>query len=830
MGGQMAILTGLYLMCSVVYIFMGISTLLKDSKSKINKIFFIMGLTLYFWAIMLALLINSPNADTAAFYERMTTFCWSFLYYEFLYYCIYLTKKENTFKKLWQQLLLFLPAGITFCLYFFQPYTASDFTRTAYGWSILATQNRGLIWYCFFDTYYMLYVLAGLVLIYHWGKKSKFKRELKQSRIIVSSMVITALIGTITDVILPQFKIQLMPQITIISILISIGGIWYSISKYRLMGFTSESIIIDVLKIMDEGLIILNENGCIISVNNGALELLGYEEIEIKHKFASLVFSNIEDISKLNMCNSNSFEIDIKSKNNEKIPVLISSSVLLDNCGDKLGTVLIFNNIFEIKQIQNKLKDTNDNLEKRVQQRTCELSNVNKQLGKKINEGIAKEEKIIKLAYNYHLTGLPNRRSFYDKLNQAILDAVINKNSFVILFLDLDGFKTINDTMGHAQGDELLKKVAQRLTNIVSKSDVIARVGGDEFLILLYNPCSEQYIKKSCENIINTINEPFQFSNNEIYITTSIGVSIYPEDGSQVEDLVKNADIAMYKAKENGKGKYVLCNCLIKDNLDEVMKLTNDLYRALENNELELYYQPQVNTISGRIVGLEALLRWNHRSLGLLSPIVFIPIAEKTGLIVKIGEWVLKEACKQIKDWQDSYIPNLSIAVNLSVNQIQSHKIVNQVSRILDETGLNPQNLELEITENILMKDLNYIVDTLKKLKTLNVRIAIDDFGTDYSSLSYLKQLPLDRIKIPKCFIDGIGKNIADESIISSIIVLGKKLSLDLIAEGVETVGQLQFLKTQMCDEIQGFYYYKPMPVNEIEILFKSINTMDHDG
>ena len=830
MGGQMAILTGLYLMCSVIYIFMGISTLLKDPKSKVNKIFFIMSITLYLWAIMLALLINSPDADTAAFYRRLITFCWSFLYYEFLYYCIYLTKNENIIDKLWMKILLLLPACITFCLYFFQPYTASDFAWTSYGWSILATQNRGLVWYCFFDAYYILYVLVGLLLIYHWGKKSKFKRELKQSRIIVSSMLITALIGTITDVILPQFKIQLMPQVTIIIFLIAIGGIWYSVSKYRLMGFTSESIFIDVLKIMDEGLIVLNEDGCIISANNGALELLGYEEIEIKHKFVSLVFSNTGDISKLNMCNSNSIEIDIKSKNNKKIPVLISSSVLLDNCGDKLGTVLIFNNIFEIKQIQNKLKDTNDNLEKRVQKRTCELSNVNKQLAKKIEEGIAKEEKIIKLAYNDHLTGLPNRRSFYDKLNQAILDAVINKNSFVILFLDLDGFKTINDTMGHAQGDELLKKVAQRLTNILSKSDVIARVGGDEFLILIYNQCGEQYIKKNCENIINTINEPFQFSKNEIYITTSIGVSIYPEDGTEVEDLVKNADIAMYKAKENGKGKYVLCNSLIKNNLDEVMKLTNDLYRALENNELELYYQPQVNTISGRIIGLEALLRWNHHSFGLLSPMIFIPIAEKTGLIVKIGEWALEVACKQIKVWQDLYIPSLSIAVNLSVNQIQSHKIVNQVSRILDETGLNPQNLELEITENILMKDLNYIVDILKKIRNLNVRIAIDDFGTDYSSLSYLKQLPLDRIKIPKCFIDGIGKNIADESIISSIIVLGKKLSLDLIAEGVETGCQLQFLKTQMCDEIQGFYYYKPMPANEIEILLKSINTMDHDG
>ena len=816
----MIILSGLYLICSCIYIYMGVSTFLKDPKGKVNKTFFIISITLYFWAVMLALMINSPDVGTAAIYERLTTFSWSFLYYEILYYCIFLTKSENMLRRTGQHLLLFLPAVITFCLYFFQPYTTSDFVRTNFGWAIIVPQNRGLIWDCFFDIYFTLYVVAGILLIYYWGKKSKFKRELKQSKIMVSSMIITSIIAIVIDVFLPHLKIR-MPQITIIAILIAIGGMWYSIIKYRLMGFTSESVIIDVLKRMDQGLIRLNEDGCIISANTGALELLGYEEIEIKDHYISLIFPDKEDISKINMGNNNSFEIDIKSKDNVKIPVLISSSVLLDNCGDKLGTVLIFHNIFEIKQIQNNLKVTNDNLEKRVQERTYELSTANIKLENQINEVLAKEEEIIRLAYNDYLTGLPNRRSFYDKLNQAIFEAVLNEKSFAILFLDLDGFKLINDTMGHAQGDELLKKVAQRLIHTLSKSDVIARVGGDEFLILLNNSPCEQYINKSCQDIINIINEPFQILKNEIYITTSIGVSIYPEDGAEVEDLVKNADIAMYKAKENGKGKFVLCNSLIKNNLEEVMKLTNDLYRALENNELELYYQPQVNTISGKIVGLEALLRWNHKSHGLISPNIFIPIAEKTGLIVTIGEWVLRSACKQIKAWQDAGIPKLSIGVNLSVNQLQSYEIVNQVSQVLIETGLNPKYLELEITENILMKDLNYIVDVLKELSNLKVRIAVDDFGTDYSSLSYLKQLPLDRIKIPKCFIDGIGKNIADESIISTIIFLGKKLRLDLIAEGVETGNQLQFLKAHMCDEIQGFYYYKPMQANEIEKLFK---------
>lgn len=485
---------------------------------------------------------------------------------------------------------------------------------------------------------------------------------------------------------------------------------------------------------------------------------------------------------------------------------------------------LINENISAMKKIQSDLRTAHNHLEKRVHERTQELIAVNNQLEDEIKERIAKEEEIYQLAFSDQLTGLPNRRLFNDRLEQAIVQAIRNEKSFEVLFLDLDDFKMINDTMGHAQGDGLLKKVAERLTKVLGKSDVIARVGGDEFLILINNELNKESIEKVCQNIINAIKEPFEFPTSEIFITTCIGVSIYPQDGENAETLVKNADIAMYVAKENGKGKLAFCNEQMKKNLDEVMLLTNDLYRALAANELELYYQPQVSTYSGGIVGLEALLRWNHPKLGLIGPADFIPIAEKTGLIVVIGEWVLRTACIQTTAWQDSGFPDLSIAVNLSVNQISSHKLVMQVSNILSETGLNPKNLELEITESIFMKDINEIVDTLRELKNLEIKIAIDDFGTDYSSLSYLKQLPIDRIKIAKTFIDGIDNNISDESIISAIIVLGKNLGLDLIAEGVETEQQHQFLKTRMCDEIQGFYFYRPMPAKEIERLLKSTN------
>jgi diguanylate cyclase (GGDEF)-like protein/PAS domain S-box-containing protein len=822
----MIVLVILYLTCSSVYIFMGMLTLFKDLKSKINRIFFTICMNLSFWAFINALMVASVDARSATFYRRLMTLSWASFYSEVLYCIIYLTRKESYLKKPWHHIMLFFPAVFSIYLYFFQPATANDIVRIPYGWAFLEPQNRGILWNYFFNVYYISYTVAGVFMILNWGKKSKFTREQKQSKIIACSFIITAIIGTITDIILPQFGITLVPPVAIIFFIIAVGGIGYSIIKYRLMSLNTESVVLDVLKIMNEGLIISNHERSIISVNRGALQLLGYEETEIIGGSVDLVFSSKQDISELDRYNS--CEIDMISKYNTKIPVLITSLGLQDKFKDKLGTVFIFQDISKIKQIQNKLTNAYDNLEKRVHERTYELNKVNLQLENEMRARIAKEEEIKKIAFSDYLTGLPNRRSFNNQLNEAILQAAQNKESLAIMFIDVDGFKMINDTMGHAQGDELLKKIAERLTNTLRKSDIFARVGGDEFLILLHSPTSKQYIEKICEDIINTVKDPFEVSKNDIYITTSIGVSIYPEDGEDVNTLVKNADIAMYKAKEYGKGRFAICNELMKNEVEEAMKLTNDLYRALELNELEVYYQPQVSTTTGRIVGLEDLLRWNHSKLGLIGPNDFIPIAEKTGLIVSIGEWVLRTACIQIKAWQDAGLPKISIAVNLSVNQIQSNKIVKLVSKILIETGLDPQNLELEITENILMKDINNIVNTLEELKNLNVRIALDDFGTEYSSLSYLKELPLDRIKIPKPFINGIDKNNRDEPIISAIIMLGKKFGLDLIAEGVETEVQFKFLKTHMCDEVQGFYFYKPMSTNEIEKLLKSIYTISN--
>ncbi len=432
----------------------------------------------------------------------------------------------------------------------------------------------------------------------------------------------------------------------------------------------------------------------------------------------------------------------------------------------------------------------------------------------------ASEEEIKQLAYHDHLTGLPNLRCFNEQLNHSINMANRTEKIFSIMFLDLDSFKMINDTMGHNIGDELLKQVARRLVNTLRKSDIVARIGGDEFIVMIENIKDENEIKIVADKILECFTHPFLLNNQEFFVTTSIGIAVYPTDGNDADKLMKNADIAMYRAKQRGKNQYVFCTPGMKTKASRTMKLTSDLYRALEKNEFELYYQPQVNCNTNEIVGLEALIRWNHPELGMVYPGEFISIAEQNGLIISIGEWVIQTACRQNKAWQDAGYAPIRIGVNISVQQLQNADIVNQVKDILRETDLDPQYLELEITENIAMSHKRYL-ETINALKDLGIKIAIDDFGTQYSSLNYLKQLSVDRIKIAMPFIQGISENPNDEAITKTIIILAKSMEMNVIAEGVETRVQLEFLSQENCDEIQGYYFFKPMPSNELENLLK---------
>lgn len=421
------------------------------------------------------------------------------------------------------------------------------------------------------------------------------------------------------------------------------------------------------------------------------------------------------------------------------------------------------------------------------------------------------------LAYYDPLTGIPNRALFYRRLEQAIELAKQTGKCLGVIFIDLDGFKEVNDTLGHDWGDQLLKRIGKRLTDCLGEADVVGRFGGDEFLIMVPQFGYRQELEEITAKVMSIFHRPMLVAEQELYISGSGGIAVYPQDGENVNTLIKNADLAMYAAKKSGKGQISYCSGGMKEAVQEKMTLTNSLHRALERQELFLDYQPQVCAMTHQITGFEALLRWEHPEQGLISPELFIPLAEQSGLIGNIGEWVLKTACAQNKAWQEQGYQPVRMGVNLSVEQFRSSNLERIIATCLEVTGLEPCYLELEITEGIAMKTSQYVIRQLHALKKLGVTISIDDFGTAFSSMSRLKDLPVDRIKIDKQFVWGISKNPRDEDLIAVMIHLARELGLTVTAEGVETTAQLAFLEAECCDEIQGFYFSRPISADAIQ-------------
>lgn len=432
------------------------------------------------------------------------------------------------------------------------------------------------------------------------------------------------------------------------------------------------------------------------------------------------------------------------------------------------------------------------------------------------------EQQISYQAYHDALTDLPNRNLFGDRLNQALAHAIRHGEGLAVLFLDLDHFKIINDTLGHSVGDWLLKEVSERLRRSVREVDTVARLGGDEFILLLPGVKNSEDAARIAEKILEVIDEPLPYNENELYITTSIGISLCPSDGMDSETLVRSADNAMYRAKELGRNNYQLSSTALNERAQERLSIERDLRRAVERQEFELYYQPQFSLETGHVTGVEALLRWHHPERGLVRPMDFIPLAEETRLIIPIGEWVLRTACKQIKAWHQEGFTNLSVSLNLSARQFQYQNLVELVDEVLKENDLNPASLILEITESVAMQNMDLTLAVLHTLKIRGVRIALDDFGVGYSSLSYLKHFPIDIIKIDPSFVRDVGIGLQEEALVRAVIHIGRSLKRNVIAEGVETEVQRAFLKHEGCEEMQGYLMSPPVPAAEARKFFHS--------
>ncbi len=426
------------------------------------------------------------------------------------------------------------------------------------------------------------------------------------------------------------------------------------------------------------------------------------------------------------------------------------------------------------------------------------------------------EREIQKLAYYDTLTGLPNRTLFHDRLGQALAQARRDERKVGVLFLDLDRFKTINDTLGHAAGDILLKYIARRLLGCVRQSDTVARLGGDEFVVILPGVHTERDLTEFSKKILETISKPVRLGEKKFFTTASIGISVYPDDAKAVETLIRNADIAMYAAKDLGKNTFSFFSADMNEKVVEKMGLETRLREALKRDEFFLAYQPQMNLATGAISGMEVLLRWRHPEAGTVSPATFIRVAEETGLIIPIGEWVLRTACSQAVNWHTAGLPRLRMGVNISSRQFNQPDFIDMVDRVLQQTGYDPNFLELELTEGIVMENVPETIMTLTDLKVRGIHLAIDDFGTGYSSLSYLKHFPFDRLKIAQEFVRDISVDPEDAAIVEAITAMATSLGLQVVAEGVERKEQLDFLRRRRCHEMQGFYFAHPLEAAEM--------------
>ena len=433
------------------------------------------------------------------------------------------------------------------------------------------------------------------------------------------------------------------------------------------------------------------------------------------------------------------------------------------------------------------------------------------------------EERIHFMANHDALTGLPNRALLNDRLSQAILHAQRDDRWVTVLFVDLDNFKFINDSLGHNAGDELLRAIAKRMVDCVRATDTVVRLGGDEFVVVLTDqPKSADSISQTVQKIQSAIAESIRLDGHDLRVTSSLGVATYPDDGASAEKLLANADAAMYRAKDVGRDNFQFYTAELNTKVHEKFLLHEELRNAVARNEFLLHYQPQVDLRTGRVFAVEALVRWKHPKLGVVAPNKFIPTAEETGLIVPIGDWVLHEACRQNKAWQDAGLSHMVVSVNVSARQFREKNLIDRVVGALERSGLDARYLELELTESLIMQDVEAAVATMKDLQSLGIQLSIDDFGTGYSSLSALKTFPVTRLKIDKSFVDGLLADENDRAVAGAVISLGQTLNLRVIAEGVETDAQADFLRSIHCDEMQGYLFSKPLPAEAIEDMLRT--------
>ena len=773
-----------------------------DKKSKTNQIFLYICICFGLWSGGYAMMLTSDNINTAFFWRNSSVLGYCFFNGLWLYFA-YLLNNTDDFEYISIiKFLAYVPTTILFIgNIIVEPYSAM--TKAYYGWIDVAPelfpQILYIIWAIVID-------IAGVIVLYLRGKYSKKNRVKKQTKVILITCTLSIVIGIITDFVFPLLGVTIFPS-AVLTGTIALGGIYYVINRHRMMATSPRYISEYIFNTVNEPIFILNEEFVIQNCNMAALNVTNYKIEELEGKLFSELLDNVD--FDLNSIMKNAYkkniEVNLDHKYGDNITCELSGTTIYDEYNDILGILILLHDISERKKISE--------IEKSY---TLKLEEANMVLKNEIHDRIRAEKKIRHFVYYDPLTELPNRKMMLENLNMLL---EIKNNSFAILFIDLDGFKSINDNYGHQVGDKVLKNVAHTLQGIISNNDIISRIGGDEFVIIPTNIKSITYVQEISERIQKALKTPFIYNEEALSVGASIGISIFPEHGKDADTLIRKADVAMYEVKKKGGYDYALYSSKINDEFLDKIDIKEKLNKAMKNNEFIIYYQPIISLRSMKVLYSEALIRWKQGDK-IISPAEFIPIAKSVGEIIPIDNWVLENACKQCEMWHELGGSDFSISVNVSYSQLKQSEFVSMVQNILNHYSLPARCLNMEITEDEAMEDSGTIIEILEKLRKIGVRVSLDDFGTGYSSLSYVNRLPIDMIKIDKSLIANLEKDYKSVMIVRSIINLGHSLSLKIIAEGIETQEQFRILNELNCDYIQGYLIGKPMEVLEFEHRF----------
>ncbi len=785
-------------LCSIVvsalYLYLGGYILRSNPRERLNQVFSAICLSFFFWSFAYTFLPGAAGKEQVWAWFRVSAVGWTLTPSMLLHFFILLAGHERWLERRWVLPAIYLPGVYFLVQAWIGEVGVVDFVATRYGWSdVYGPLTVNLALYLLF---FPSAILLGLALVWRWGRKSDLIAQRREAQFIVLTGVPVLGAVAASGILLPWMGLRTPPEVAHLIAPVWVLAVWYSVAAYRLMLMTPASVASDILRTMADAVLLLSREQRIITLNEAAEDLLESPGSLLKGESIHELFEMEDEVETqavqrlLSGRRSRNLELRYRSPRGDLIPVRVSASEVEDRHGQIVGQVLVLRDIREQREAEAQLEH---------------------------------------LATHDVLTGLPNRSILHDRLQRALDRAGRDKRPFALLMFDLDGLKAINDTYGQKVGDIVLKSTARRLTQATRGLDTVCRLGGDEFMVLVEDLLESGDSDLVARRILDAFDAPIGAGNHAISVTASLGISIYPFDGLDPETLVKKADLALSCSKQRETGGFQFYAPRMDAVNRERTRMEQGLRLALTRDELYLVYQPLVELQTGRIAGVEALLRWRSAEMGLIGPNKFIPVAERCGLIVPIGQWVLETACRTNREWQAQGLPWFPVSVNISAKQLQSEDFLDVVEDILRRTGLSPQLLELELTESTAMADVQQSREVLSRLKDLGVRIVIDDFGTGYSSLVRMKLMPMDAVKVDRSFIENIAEDPRDRALVMAIVALARNLGVEVVAEGVETREQLEVLRSFQgqpidmfhCDKIQGNFFSGPIAPGEIPDLFQ---------